>query len=210
MSPNKPPAKSIRLLTALVVIVGPLGVALLASLITDIGRDAKSGYLAVIPQVIPVIFLASFLETRASVARDAAAGELSPRLRTVTRDAFRLLVWLFIAAEGIALYALASDTSTTFTVFAPLIASVELLLMMLNDAASAVGVAPSGRQREAHFQRAVRERLVRMAESLEARAERLRAEAEEDEERDGVREGAEPRERRLADEEDPAEGQSHP
>lgn len=104
-------------------------IALLISLICDFGRGISIALYSTVAQISVVLALAGFLELAGLTTRlfRSFVGEKIKQsdvdAAQTTGDIFLLeLLWYFVAVEAAALYAVASDESTTFLALTTLIA----------------------------------------------------------------------------------------
>lgn len=151
----------------LVILGGPTGAALVVGALTSFGRGATRGYLAVVAEVLPVVFLAAILEARAVLS--SAAPRMPEPTRRYYARLLRLYGALFLEAEGVALYAVGERAApTTFLVLLPVIVGGLMVLSMFADMPAAVGLTPGIDERDQRHRRNFSRKLERLADRLTA------------------------------------------
>ena len=153
--------------------------AFVISLFTTFGRHVSADYLSVIPLIIPVMFLAALLEARNVVARAIAEEPLLPGEIRVARSGFATLCLLFLVTEGVALWPVATNGPSTFTVLVPLLGAVQLIVLMLYDLPDGLGLTPSLHAMARRYDARLHALFLRLADDLDRRADDQGAKAEE-------------------------------
>lgn len=175
--------RSIAVGAPIVTLLEPLailGTALLLSLLTIVGQGVALHFYEALAQVLPVLFLAGILEHRLNsrrwVEQDQRAGQLADETRTIMIGIARSYIVLFALGEGASLWALATETSTTFVFATACLSGAAFLLFLFSSIAHQVEALPSPLAEFVNQYEGVRrEAMLVRADQAETRAEVLRS-----------------------------------
>jgi len=167
--------------TALYVGVPPL-VGVVVSQVSDFGRHASLQYFSIVAEgLLPVLLVAAVVQWSLLARRqlDLDPSDLMEKQIAHMAAAF---FGIFVVGEGVALYAVAAEASSTFMVVVPLAAGLALLSDLVLATRRQLGKPKSFDKylpSKSVAKYAERERKMRItqAEKLEERAEKIRARA---------------------------------
>jgi len=158
-------------------VLAPIAVGFVAGLISSFGRDVSPEFFSVVAEGLLPVFLITAVLQYSLVARRQLELDSS---RLSEQDIGRTLVaafGLFVVGEGTALYAVASESSSTFLVVTPLVAGLtflgDILLATRHQFGSGIEKYLPSRRIQWSAERQSQMELA-MAQRLEDRARELR------------------------------------